>query len=142
MLLEIQGNETILEMDWLAKHKATIDCETKLLTLVTLKEEKLVYKGTNHKQDTPIIPTTRAFKTLKKGCLTYLCTVEVVETQEPDPGEIPVVQEFLGVFQEVPGLPLDREIEFMIELVPDTMPISKAPYRMAPAELAELKAQL
>ena len=50
--------------------------------------------------------------------------------------------EFLEVFQEVPGLPPDREIEFAIELVPGTTPISKAPYLMAPAELAELKKQL
>jgi len=46
------------------------------------------------------------------------------------------------VFQEVPGLSPDREIEFAIELVPGTAPISKAPYRMAPAKLAELKKQL
>ena len=52
------------------------------------------------------------------------------------------MHEFLEVFQEVPGLPPDREIEFAIELVPGTAPISKAPYRMAPAELAELKKQL
>jgi len=53
-----------------------------------------------------------------------------------------VVQEFPEVFQEVPGLPLDREIEFTIELLPSTAPISKAPYLMAPAELVELKKQL
>jgi len=53
-----------------------------------------------------------------------------------------VVEEFLGVFQEVPSLPLDREIEFVIELVPSTAPIFKALYRMAPAELAKLKTQL
>ena len=53
-----------------------------------------------------------------------------------------VVREFPHVFQEVPGLPPNREIEFTIELVPGTAPISKAPYRMAPAELTKLKAQL
>jgi len=79
---------------------------------------------------------------LKKGCPTYLCAFEVVETQEPDLREIPIVQEFLGVLQEVPGLPPDWEIKFMIELVPDTMPIYKAPYRMPPMELAELETQL
>jgi len=42
----------------------------------------------------------------------------------------------------VPGLPLEREMEFAIELVPGTAAISKAPYRMAPAELTELKTQL
>jgi len=42
----------------------------------------------------------------------------------------------------VPSLPPDREIEFAIELVPSTAPISKAPYQMAPAELVESKKQL
>jgi len=51
------------------------------------------------------------------------------------------VWEFPGVYQEVPELPPNREMEFMIELIPGTTPISKAPYRMAPAELAELKGQ-
>jgi len=45
------------------------------------------------------------------------------------------------VFVEVPGLPPDREIEFAIDLVPGTILISKAPYRMAPVKLAELKVQ-
>ena len=56
---------------------------------------------------------------------------------------IPVVREFPDVFpEEIPGLPPIREIDFKIELVPGTAPISIAPYRMAPAELGELKIQL
>ena len=43
---------------------------------------------------------------------------------------------------DLPGLPLDREGEFAINLVPNTTPISKPPYRMAPLELEELKKQL
>ena len=129
-------------MDWLAKHKATIDCEQKLLTLVTPEGEELIYRGTNPKQAIPIISATWAFNLVKKGCLAYLCAVEVTETQKPNPGEILIVQEFLGVFQEVLGLPLDREIDFMIELVPSTTSIPKAPYKMAPTKLAKLKIQL
>ena len=54
-----------------------------------------------------------------------------------------MVNEFLEVFpEELPGLPPDREIEFVIDLLPGTALISKAPYRMAPAELKELKVQL
>ena len=50
---------------------------------------------------------------------------------------------FPDVFSEdLPGLPLDREVEFIIDLVPSIGPISKAPYRMAPTELKELKEQL
>ena len=43
---------------------------------------------------------------------------------------------------ELPGLPPDREIEFCIDVVPGTDPISMPPYRMAPAELKELNEQL
>ncbi|KAL5559332.1 hypothetical protein UlMin_035543 [Ulmus minor] len=46
------------------------------------------------------------------------------------------------VADDLPGIPPDREIEFEIELLPGTAPISKAPYRMAPTELKELQIQL
>src|SRR5579859_7643324 len=56
---------------------------------------------------------------------------------------IPVVREYPDVFpSDLPGMPPDRAVEFIIELQPDTAPISKRPYRMAPPELAELKVQL
>jgi hypothetical protein len=55
----------------------------------------------------------------------------------------PVVCEYPDVFlDELLGMPPDRDIEFAIELQPGTAPISKRPYRMPPAELAELKKQL
>ena len=44
--------------------------------------------------------------------------------------------------EDLRGLLPDREIEFTIELVPSTAPISKAPYSIAPTELKELKVQL
>ena len=57
--------------------------------------------------------------------------------------DILVVQEFPDVFpEELPGLPLERELEFIIELVLGTSPISIIPYHMDPIELKELKIQL
>ena len=54
-----------------------------------------------------------------------------------------VVKEFTDVFpDDLPGLPIDRVIEFRIDIFPNTAPISKAPYQMAPMELQELKTQL
>lgn len=56
---------------------------------------------------------------------------------------VPVVCEFPDVFpEELPGLPPDKEIEFCIDVVPGTDPISMPHYRMAPAELKELREQL
>jgi hypothetical protein len=54
-----------------------------------------------------------------------------------------VVQEYPNVFlEELPGMPPDHNIEFLIELLPRTPPISKRPYRMPVNELVELKKQL
>jgi hypothetical protein len=57
--------------------------------------------------------------------------------------EILVVQEYPDVFsEELSGMPPDRDIEFLVELLPATPPISKRPYRMPINELVELKKQL
>ena len=57
--------------------------------------------------------------------------------------EVPVVNEYSDVFpEELPGMPPDRDVEFVIDLVSGTAPIAKRPYRMAASDLAELKKQL
>jgi hypothetical protein len=54
-----------------------------------------------------------------------------------------VAYEFPDVFlEDLPGIPPDRDVEFIIELQPDTAPISRRPHKMTPKELAELKVQL
>jgi hypothetical protein len=54
--------------------------------------------------------------------------------------DIRTVSKFLDVFlEELPGMPPDHKILFVIELVPDTTPIFKRPYRMVDNQLAELK---
>jgi hypothetical protein len=53
------------------------------------------------------------------------------------------VSEFPDVFlDELPSLLPDRDVEFTIELIPGTPPISRRPYQMPPNELVELKRQL
>ena len=57
--------------------------------------------------------------------------------------EVPVVDEYSGVFlEELPRMPPNRDIEFVIDLISGTSPITKRPYRMAASELTELKKQL
>ena len=54
--------------------------------------------------------------------------------------DIPVIKEFLVVFhEELPGLPPEKEVDLSIEVVYGTTPIFRAPYRMVPTELKELK---
>ena len=78
-------------------------------------------------------------KMLRKGCQVYLAFVMDRRQEGTRLEDIPIVKEFS---YDISGLPPDREIEFVIELVLGTEPISIPPYRMAPAELKELKAQL
>ncbi|KZV37896.1 hypothetical protein F511_12178 [Dorcoceras hygrometricum] len=83
------------------------------------------------------------FRLLSLGNEGYLVYAVDVTKETPKLNDIPVVKEFPDVFpDEIPGFPPQRDIDFTIELMPGTEPISRAPYRMAPAELKELKEQL
>ena len=89
-----------------------------------------------------MISALQARRMMKKWCKGYLATVRDTQQGELKLENIPIVREFPDVFlEDLSGLPPDREMEFSIDLLPDSSPISKAPYWMAPAELRELKAQ-
>jgi hypothetical protein len=73
----------------------------------------------------------------------FLAYIKAKPEEERKVEDIYVVRDYPDVFTEVTiGLPPDREIEFTIDLMTGTQPIHKAPYRMAPSELKELKKQL
>ncbi|GJV99301.1 putative reverse transcriptase domain-containing protein [Tanacetum coccineum] len=109
--------DVILGMDWLASHRATIDCYARTVIF--------------------------ACTLISHGCQGFLASVMDTSLESPNIENLSVVREFADVFpDELPGLPPAREIEFGIELIPGAEPISKAPYRMAPVELKELKEQL
>lgn len=103
--------------------------------------DEVVFKGYHSSLFAMTIFSTRAKKLNKSRCVAFLAgiTERTSETFKID--DIPVVREFVDVFPvKLPGMPPDRKIEFAVDLIPETTPISKAPYRMAPAELKELKA--
>ena len=80
---------------------------------------------------------------LRKGCQGYLAFVVDRRQEGTRLEDIPIAKEFPDVFPDyISGLPPDREVEFTIDLIPRTEPISIPPYRMSPEELRELKAQL
>jgi hypothetical protein len=75
--------------------------------------------------------------------LTLVTSTTMHHTVTQNPEDIPVACEFPDVFPEdLPGMPPDRDVEFIIKLQPGTAPISRRPYKMIPKELAELKVQL
>nr|GFD35894.1 putative reverse transcriptase domain-containing protein [Tanacetum cinerariifolium] len=90
-----------------------------------------------------IISALQARILLSHSCEGFLATIHDITSEVPSIHEQPIVSEFPYVFpDELPGIPPVREVEFNIELISGSEPISKAPYCMAPIELKELKDQL
>ena len=80
---------------------------------------------------------------LRKECEAFLVLVLDSKRGQVKLENIRVVKEFSNVFpEELMGLPPEREVDISIDILPGTAPISRAPYRMAPTELKELKTQL
>ena len=103
----------------------------------------MIFCGERKILSTSLISVMQANKMLRKACQGYLVYAIESANSEMQLAKVPMVNEFFDVFPEdLPGLPPDREIEFEIELAPGTEPISIAPYRMAPAELKELKVKM
>ncbi|XP_074368614.1 uncharacterized protein LOC141708745 [Apium graveolens] len=141
--MEMHDFDVILGMDWLSEHRTTIDCQGKRVIFGDADKPEFVYQGSQPKGDVKLISALKASKLLSKGCDGYLAFVKDTSKDEPRIEDYPVVREYEDVFlDELPGLPPHREVEFTIELVPGAEPISKAPYRMVPLELQELKEQL
>ncbi|KAL5830387.1 hypothetical protein ACOSQ3_019855 [Xanthoceras sorbifolium] len=144
-LMELPFHEfdVILGMDWLSKHKVVIDCNLKRVTLRTADDTEITMVGERRNFLSNVISATTACKLIRKCCKAYLAQVVDFRKVESTIQNIPTVCDFPDVFlEELPGLPPQREVEFVIDVVPGTAPVSIAPYRMAPAELKELKIQL
>ena len=83
-----------------------------------------------------VISCIQANCLLRKGCQGFLASVVDLQSKELEIGNIPIVREFPNVFpKDLSRFPPDREVEFSIDLLPGTAPISMALYRMAPTEL-------
>jgi hypothetical protein len=126
IILESKGIDVILGMDWLSKYKVLIDCDKKSVKLTTPEGKEMEFVAE------PVVTA--------KGV--SICT-KVNQLDASQGSEVLVVNEFPDVFpDELPGMPPDRDIEFVIKLKPGTTPIYKTPYRMATPELAELKERI
>ncbi|WVZ94013.1 hypothetical protein U9M48_039957 [Paspalum notatum var. saurae] len=115
IVIDSVGIDVILGMETLNKWGVKIDCASRTVHLTAPDGQKLEISASS--------PTG------------YLNQMEV----KPTDG-IRVVCDYPDVFpDELPGMPPDREIEFVIELLPGTAPIAKRLYRMAPIEQEEVK---
>ncbi|GAV89509.1 RVP_2 domain-containing protein [Cephalotus follicularis] len=143
IVLPIRDFDIILGMDWLSAHRARMDCYNKTVDFCLPDGTTFQFKGDKGFW-TPIISFIRASRYLEKGCEGYLAyVIDRRKEKGLSLEEILVLCDFPDVFPDDLGsLPPRRNMEFIIYLIPGTAPISKAPYRMAPAELRALKLQL
>ncbi|GJT12651.1 reverse transcriptase domain-containing protein [Tanacetum coccineum] len=110
-------------MDWLAYHRALIDCYEKFVRIPLSNGEILKVQGEKPGKDL--------------GSLAY------IKADKKKLDDIRVVQDFPEVFlDDLLGLPHVREVEFRIDLIPGASPVFRSPYRLAPSEMLELSNQL
>ncbi|XP_058084024.1 uncharacterized protein LOC131231742 [Magnolia sinica] len=111
ILMPMKQFDIILGMNWLSRAQAVMDCRNKTVTITVPGQASFIVKGKS-----------------KHGTLERLQALEESESVESAVSQIPVVREFPKVFQEIPGLPPRRVVDFFIDLKPGTAPISLPPF--------------
>jgi hypothetical protein len=120
IILESSGIDVILGIDYLTKYDGVISCTKRMVTSSP--------QGERIEVDVSMPATTEAM---------------VNQLKEKSLEHIRIMCEYPDVFpEELPGIPPDRDIEFSIELLPRTAPISKRAYQMDVKHLIELKKQI
>ncbi|GKB42496.1 putative reverse transcriptase domain-containing protein [Tanacetum coccineum] len=125
MPVELGSFDAIIGMDWLVKYQAIIVCAEKIVRIPWGNETLIVHgDGSNRGYEARlhIISYSKTQEYMLKGCPVFLAHVTTKE--------------------DLPGLPLTRQVEFQIDLVPGAAPVARAPYRLAPSEMKELSEQL
>ena len=127
-MLGIHNFDIVLGMDWLSKHRATLDFYKKEVRLVRPEEPGVIFRGIRREIAPNLINAMTASKMLRKGYRSYLAFVVDRRQEGTRLEDIPIVKEFPDVFpDDISGLPPNRAIEFVIELIPRTKPISIPP---------------
>jgi hypothetical protein len=143
-ILPLGSYDLLIGMDWLATHKAILDCYHKTLECVSKEGKRMTLQGIQKPVSVRQISSLQMRKYFQKGCPLYEIQVsETIECDKPILEDHPTLKEYRYVFlEEVPGLPLRRDRDFSIELAPGVVSVSRTPYQMSTPELVELKLQL
>ncbi|XP_070013583.1 uncharacterized protein [Nicotiana sylvestris] len=127
--------DVIMGMNCLYSCFAKLDCRTRIMRLEFPNKPVVEWEGNNVMPKSRFISYLKAMKMIRKGSIYHLVRVADTTTEVYTLESVPIVNEFLVVFPDkLPGIPPDREIDFGIDVIPGTQPISILPYRMAPTE--------
>ena len=121
ILLDIHDFDVILGMDWFSRNHVTVDCYRKEVRLCRPGQTEVVFYGLRKTLPNSIMTAIKANKMLRNSYPGYLAYAIELRDSGSRLEDIPVVREFSDVFPEdLPGIPPDREIDFQIELAPET----------------------
>ena len=138
-MIDISDFDVILGMDWLMAHRVVIDYDSTRITAHTMGGIRVTFQGAKHDALPQIVHDSRWSKQL----MGWLASLTIEDEARQDLSLPRVVCEYEDVFlDELPGLPLYRDVDFVIELHPGMLPISMTPHRMTTIELQELKVQI
>ncbi|GKA13319.1 putative reverse transcriptase domain-containing protein [Tanacetum coccineum] len=142
MPIELGTFDVIIGMDWLVKHDAVIVYGEKIVR-IPYGNKMLIVESNKGVSRLKVISCIKARKYVKRACYLFIAHVTEKRSKEKRLEYMPVIHVFPDVFpEEFPGLPPARQVEFRIDLVPGTAPVTRAPYRLAPFEMKELSVQL
>ncbi|KAD6454523.1 hypothetical protein E3N88_09229 [Mikania micrantha] len=134
--------DVVIGMDWLSKYGANIVCNRKVIQLKSPGGYEICIQG-EKRGGTILCSLAKAMNYMNHGGQSFLAYVLDAQKEIKELNDVPVVRDFPDVFpDDLPGVPLDRDVEFKIDLIPGAKPIAKAPYRLAPSEMKELMTQL
>ncbi|XP_070054226.1 uncharacterized protein [Nicotiana tomentosiformis] len=120
--------DVIMGMDWLYSCFSKLDCRTRTVRFKFANDPVIECKGDDVVSNSRLISYLKATKMIDKGYIYHLVRVTDTITEAPTLESVPILNEFPGVFpEELPGIPPDMEIDFGIDVMPDTQPISILP---------------
>nr|GEZ05323.1 putative reverse transcriptase domain-containing protein [Tanacetum cinerariifolium] len=132
----------VIGMDWLSKYHAKIICDEKVVH-IPIDGETLIIRGDQSKTQLSLISYIKTKRYISRECQVFIAQVIEKKSNQKRLEDIPVVREFPEVFlEELPGLPLVRQVEFQIDLILGADPVARVPSRLAPSEMQELSNQL
>jgi hypothetical protein len=120
--------DCLIGMDKLDQHHAILDCRNKAFTCLDEEGNQKTVQEIPRAVAIREISAMQLKKCYRKGCQLFAAHVEETPKDKVSGiGDHAVLKEFEDVFQEVPGLPPKRDIDFSVNLMPGATPISKAP---------------
>ncbi|XP_019108268.1 uncharacterized protein LOC109136544 [Beta vulgaris subsp. vulgaris] len=136
--------DVIHGMNWLDFYKGKIDCEAEKVVLKSSLGNLTSYRQFGKPKNFVVISAMQVKILMKKGCELFFCSVQDIGKEvRLKIEDVPIVNKFMDVIpSEISSMPPARTIEFTVDLVPGTTPISEAPYRMETPEMSELKTRL